>query len=357
MRMARSGAVLLSLCVCSQPARAQDPVRFSGLFYLAYEQGEAGGADFAGFTINRAYFTARTGIVPRLSGRITMDAHQDGTGDMKVRLKYVYAEYDFGDLGPLHHLGLEGGLVHMVWLDFEEHVDLYRMRDPMFVERSGLFNSADFGLTLTGDLGPPLGEEYTSQVGDHYAGRHGSFAIGIYNGGGYHAVEENTDKTIEGRLTLRPLPDLLPGLQVSGLAILGKGNQAGARTDLPDFRTYDLFLSYQHRLGTLTAQYVTGEGNQRGTWTEPLDPTEATDYSGYSVFGEGRFGGFRVVAGFDHMERTPGVGNESFQRFHGGLGYDLGRQNILLIDLDRLDWDDAGRPDDTRVQVVMQAKF
>ena len=91
-------------------------------------------------------------ILPNLSGRITMDAHQDGEEDMEVRLKYAYGKYSLGDVGGITGLGLEGGIVHMVWLDFEEHINLYRMRDKMFVERSGMFNSADFGVTLTGGL-------------------------------------------------------------------------------------------------------------------------------------------------------------------------------------------------------------
>lgn len=362
MHKATTGTLITALLLLAAGAGAQQatpgPVRFSGLFYVAYQQGEAGGNDYAAFRLNRAYLTGQTAVLPHLSARITMDAHQDGEGDMEVRLKYLYAKYDFGDVGVVRGLGLEGGLVHMVWLDFEEHVDLYRMRDPMFVERTGLFNSADFGVTLAGDLGPSLGEDYTSTVNSHYAGRHGSFAIGVYNGGGYHAAEANTGKVVEGRLTLRPLPDRLPGLQVSGLAIFGQGNVPDGGAGAPDWRTYDVFLSYQHAMGTVTAQYVWGAGNQGGSWTEPLAPGDATDYNGYSVFGEGRIGnGFRLVGGFDHFERTPGPGNQSFQRLHGGVGYDLGHENILLLDVDSRNWDQAGRPTDTRFQVVMQAKF
>ena len=342
---------------------AQEPrVSFSGLFYLVYENGEEGGEDLSRFFINRGYLTARANVLPRLTARITFDTSQDlegdGRGDMKVRLKYAYAKYDFGNRGPFTGVGLEGGIVHMVWLDFEEHVDLYRMRDPMFMERSGMFNSADFGLTLSGGFGENLPGDYRERVSSSYAARHGSFALGLYNGAGYHGDERNQDKVLQGRLTFRPLPDVLPGLQLSGLAILGKGNAGGSEEDIPDWRVFNTFLSYQHERGTVTAQYAWGEGNQKGSWTEPGESGLANDYDGFSLFGEGRLGGgWLVIGGYDRFERTSGSADRGFQRVHGGIGYDLGSQNILLLDLDRREWEDSAIPNDTRVQVVMQVSF
>jgi hypothetical protein len=369
----RGFLLLVALLLSTAPqAKAQEAVpdsgtfspslRFEGLFYLNYETGEAGGADYSRFNVHRGYLTARVQILPKLSGRITLDTNQDRegdvTGDMQVRLKYIYAKYDFGNWGKLTGLGLEGGIVHMVWLDFEEHVNLYRMRDQMFMERSGMFNSADLGLTLTGGIGEDLPDEYKDEVSSHYASRWGSFAVGVYNGGGYHAVEENEDKVAQGRLTIRPLPDVVPGLQVSGLAIIGKGNRGGDPEEIPDWHAYNLMGSYQFPQGTVTAQYAWGMGNQRGSWREPAAPGEATDYDGYSVFGEYRFGPhWRLIGGYDDLQRTPGDADQSFTRVHGGVGYDFGGQNMLVFDVDRRNWDDADIETDTRFQVVMQVKF
>lgn len=221
-----------------------------------------------------------------------------------------------------------------------------------------MFNSADFGVTLTAGLGEDLPEEYQRNVSSSYAQRYGSMALGIYNGGGYHGDERNNNKVIQGRLTLRPLPDALPGFQVSGLGILGKGNQDGSDPEIPDWKVFNLFLSYQHARGALTAQFATGNGNQKGTWIEADDPSMASEFDGVSLFGEQRFAsGWRLVAGFDHLNRTPGPLDLSFNRVHGGIGYDLGSQNLLLFDLDHRNWEDDSRDDDTRFQVVMQVTF
>lgn len=352
-------AALFGLFLWPAAAATQEaPVRVTGLMYLKYEQGEAAGEDFSRFSVGRSYLTARASIMPRLSARITVDAHQDETGDYKARLKYAHLKYDVGAAGDaLTDLELEAGIAHMPWLGFEEHINLYRMRDKMFVERNGLFNSADLGVTVRGNLGGQVDEEFQRTVSDDFAGRYGSFEVGVYNGGGYHAEEVNRNKVVEGRLTVRPLPAVLPGLQVSGLAIVGKGNQPGTGDAVPDWNTYNLFVSYQHERATFTAQYVDGEGNQAGEYVQLTDPTDATDVSGYSFFGEGKFGPWRVIGGFDDFQREPGLVDRSLVRVHAGVGYVVTGGNVLLLSADRVDWDDPGLESDSRIQLVFQVKF
>lgn len=362
-------AVLAALAMpaaLATPASAQSPERvsFSGLFYLAYENGRESGEVYNQFIVNRAYFTTRADVLPRLTARLTLDTSRDmegdGEGDMKIRIKYAYARYDLGNAGPLTGLAVEGGITHTAWLAFEEQINRYRMRGPMFLERSGMFNSADFGLTLTGGLGESLPEEYQREVSSAFAARYGSFSLGLHNGGGYHAIEWNDNKVLQGRITLRPLPNPLPGLQVSGLAMSGKGNQPGPLDQIPDWRVLAAMASYQHRRGALSVQYTQGEGNQKGTWREPEMPHLATEFSGYSVFGEQRLGprsAWRLVAGHDRLERTPGSSNRSFRRTHAGIGYDLGSENILLLDFARRSWDEPSFLDDHRMQVVLQVKW
>jgi hypothetical protein len=355
-------ALAFLFLTATAPLSAQEvelpQVSFEGLFYLTYQMGENGGEDFSKFAVTRSYFTSKVKILPILDARITIDARQDDTGDMKARLKYAYGKFNFGDWGGLSKVNLEAGIVHMAWLDFEQKVNPYRMRDKMFMERSGLFNSADIGVTLAGGFGEDLSDEFKDEVNSSYPAKYGSWAVGVYNGGGYSAKEKNEDKTVQARLTVRPLPDALPGFQLSTLGILGEGNQEGEPDETPDYKVFNLTGSYQFPNGVVTAQYVTGEGNQKGSWFEEDDPSMAHEYDGYSFFGEYKIGPhWRLVGGYDDFDRTPEGRDLSFTRFHGGIGYDFGGRNLLLFDLDRRNWDDSDIEDDTRFQVVMQVKF
>lgn len=329
-------------------------ITFEGLHYLKYQAGQSedGAGNYNRFTVSRSYLTVKKKINGFISSRITLDAHQDDTGDITVRIKYVYADFKFPNFAFIHQPHLEFGLVHRPWLDFEEHINYYRMVDTMFMERAGIFNSADFGLTFAGYLGGLLNEEYQKTVNKKYPGRYGSFALGVYNGGGYHAEEENQNKSLEARLTLRPLPDYIPGLQVSGLFIGGKGNQAGSLDDIDDWMTYAVMLSYERRFFTLTGTYVTGYGNKSGSW-----PEEA-DYCGHSLFAEGKLDeNWRIIGRYDHFDPDTGIDNDGYDRFIGGVGYDFGHQNILIADYEVRDWEAGGQDSDSRFQLTLQIHY
>jgi len=261
----------------AQPALV--PVTIGGLWYLSAQHSTT---DVSRFTIKRGYINIETKVLPFMSARITPDVTQDASGDLKVRLKYAYAKFTTPDLGFITHPEIEVGVAHMPWLDFEEHVNLFRLQDTMFMERNNLFNSADIGVTFMALLGGPVAKAYQDTVSKAYPGRYGSFAFGVYNGGGYHAAEQNDDKAIEGRLTLRVLPALAPGLQVSYFGVRGRGNTPAA----PDWQVDALMASFESRFGVLAAQQVWATGNQRGSAVDA--DGQALDQDGWSVFGEAR---------------------------------------------------------------------
>jgi hypothetical protein len=206
-----------------------------------------------------------------------------------------------------------------------------------------------------------MDEAFRSLAGNKYGTRNGSFALGIYNGSGYHGDERNVEKTLEGRIAWRPLPNRLKGLQIAGLVIYGDGNQPEEGGAPPEWRTYNSFVSYHANRATMTAQYVRGRGNQRGTWVEADDPSDAIPFSGYSAFLEGKLGArkqWRLVGNYDWFERVSDAGeDDSFRYASASVGYDFGRRNILMLDLDRRWWRAPSRPDDRRVQLVMQLMF
>lgn len=347
----------------TQPPAAQEAsagtglprVKVGGLWYLSYQNGTSSGEDFSRFVIKRGYINIEAKINSYLSARITPDVVQRvEPGDVEVRLKYAYAKFaSTRDWGPITKPELEFGIVHMPWLDFEEHVNLYRMQDTMFMERVGLFNSADFGVTAMALLGGTMPEEYQNKVSSHYPGRRGSFAFGIYNGGGYHAAEVNYEKTLEGRVTLRPLPDRLPGLQFSYFGLDGQGNVA---EEGPDWRVNAIMASYQHELVVLTGQWMTATGNQRGGAVAPSG--EATDTGGWSVFAEAKLTpSWSLIGRVDWYDPDKALEDNLQRRYIAGVCYHLGGGNDLLLDYDRVEFETSGRSPDDRVQLTVQVKF
>jgi hypothetical protein len=301
-----------------------------GQWFLNYQAGKSGGRNFNRFGIDRGYINIRHTLNERWSGRITPDVTVDGSGDAKVRLKYAYADLELPDAGVLTSPHIEFGMVHRPWLDYEEHLNEYRSQGTMFLERNGLFNSADFGVTFFALLGGRVDETYQPEVSSAYPGRWGSFAVGLYNGGGYHAVENNENKSLEGRLSLRPLPDALPGLQLTYLGIIGDGNTPAG----PAWRVNTLFASLEGRAYVLTAQAYRGAGNSRGN---ALDGSGASlDQDGWSLFGEWKLHGpgMSLIGRYDRFNAGPDADDDKSERVIGGLAWHIQGSSMILFDYD-----------------------
>jgi hypothetical protein len=246
----------------------------------------------------------------------------------------------------------------MPWLDFEEHINYYRVQDKMFVERNGNFNSADFGATFGALLGGEMDEEYQKTVNKKYPGRYGSFAAGVYNGGGYHATEENENKVVEGRLTIRPVPDNLPGLQVSYFGIYGDGNKEDTETmSAPDWRFNLGQVSYEHQYVTLTGTYAAATGNQKGSFVD--ETGEAVDHGGYSVFGEFKIPEKKssIIARWDHYDPNNDVDDDENDRIILAYAYHLPMHSMFLVDVEHVTFADDSRDSDWRFQTTVQIHY
>ena len=247
------------------------------------------------WTLTRGYLTVTKEITPWLYARSTTDIFQDtANGSWLLREKYLYAELRPPNLGNvLTQNKAEIGLGHTPWHDFEETVYPYRCQGTIPIERAGVFSSADIGVNLRGNFGGQLAnaKELTGNPG--YDGRYGSWHVGVYNGSGYNSTETtNTpnstppgpgnyqNKVPEYRVTLRPLPDLLPGFQATYFGLYGKGNTSSANNFgapflnyFPDWIVNMGYLSYQNPWVILTAQMFWTKGNQAGNWTtQPTGP-------------------------------------------------------------------------------------
>ncbi len=280
------GIFLLSP-VLSQEASDQKPfiqnTSISGEWFLGYGYNDY--TDLNSFRLKRGYFTIKTRLNDRLSVRYTQDITTDlegsDMGNIEMRLKYLLMKVNLDDVLFFNNTYLEMGLVHRPWLEYEQNIMGYRVQGKMFSDRYKLLSSADFGITIAGLIGGEISEDYQERVSSYFPGRYGSFSFGVYNGGGYHALEQNNNKIIEGRLSLRPLPDHVPGIQFTYTFSWGKSNTA---TNMADYGLNIIHLSSVSDKHKLMLQYYRGIGGHADDYINQ----DGFSYrnTGYSFFAE-----------------------------------------------------------------------
>jgi hypothetical protein len=192
-------------------------IEFSGTHYLGFTTAEpetksSTKGRSSGFEMRRNYVQVKAFFNDKDYARVTMDTTKElssdtGTlpegGDLKtsqgggyadVFIKYAYLYLD----NVLPYTGVEAGIVHRPWIDYEEHNAWhYRSFNKVVLEEKStptesgvdLVNSADFGVNFKTKT-----EDFSSE-------------IGIFNGEGYHADkkagnQQNDSKmSVEWRLT------------------------------------------------------------------------------------------------------------------------------------------------------------
>ncbi len=312
--------------------KSKPETSFGYVWYLSY----LSNSDFSKFYMHRGYINIKTKFSSRISTRITPDVTQDkegdGEGDIEVRLKYAYMKFSLPGNSFFTKPAIEFGLVHKTWLDFEEHINYYRCQGTMFLERTHLFNSADFGISFFSLLGGEMDESYKKDVNNKYPGRYGSIAFGIYNGGGYHAPEKNNNKMIEGRITLRPLPDVIPGLQFSYYGVFGKGNLESE----PDWRINTAFVSFEEKRLVLTSTYFAAKGNSKGNALDQFG--NPLNQKGYSLFGELKSSCklFSIFGRYDYYEKNTGLEKNETKRTIAGVAYHFMGHHKAVLDYDTI---------------------
>ncbi len=328
-------------------------VSISTKWYVSYAAGQEDGESFNRTHVGRGYLTFKFKPVKWFESRVTMDTHQDDLGDWKVRLKYLYGRFKIPVETPVvTEPNIELGIAHGPWFDYEEHINGYRAEGKMFLERNSIFNSADLGFTIGGLLGEKLDDDYQKKVSKKYPGKYGSFAFGVYNGGGYHAAEQNEDKVIESRISLRPLGFVLPHWQVSHVLVHGKGNTP----EEPDWDLNAFLTSFEHQYFAVTAQLGFGEGNQKGDKLE--DDGGAMDLFGYSFFGEVKLPWIQssLIGRYDYFDWGTDGGKSPTRRIIGGHAFHFLPHNFILASVDFVDHGDAGIPNDQQAKLTLQIK-
>lgn len=304
--------------------------------FLGYRYFMEGNDHFNEFTVKRGYINFQKSLNKYLSGRITpdltVDQEGDGEGDLEMRLKYCYMELkDDGNYWIFSNPRVVVGEVFTPWVDFEEKINLYRVVGSHFLDKASIVSSADFGITSTALIGGKLDSNYQKEVNNSYPGRYGSLAFGVYNGGGYHALEKNNNKTLQWRLTIRPLPEVLTGFQISYTGAHGKGN-----TDLyPDWNFNAGVMSYENKFFTLTGQYFKGVGNHEGSIADVNGKSYNVD--GYSAFAELKF--FKkklsLFGRYDYMNTDKITEKVKSTQEVIGISYHIYGKNQVVLDFNR----------------------
>ena len=321
------------------PADEQRDPRIDGVWYIKYVHEDVHQRpdqpdrpqDFSRFEVQRGYVTFRTRIAERIRARVTsdisVDQEGDGAGDIELRLKYGYVEIETASFLGLHTTRFRAGVIPTPWLDFEQSVNDFRLQGPMFLNRERVFISADYGIGYHANLGARLDEDYRTRVNRRDAGRRGSFALGVFNGGGYNEIERNENTVFQARLSLRPLPDVVPGLQISGGYGSGRGNTARA----PEYRARVLMLSHESTRGVITLTAYDGVGDIRGATVD--ENGEALDQTAVSAFGELRFlRDYSLIGRFDRLTTETHEGDHDLERWIVGVAWRVAPGGQLLVD-------------------------
>lgn len=327
-------------------------LKLGGEAFVTYMNGETGLKDdqtrsFNEFRLTRGYVTVEKEIQSWLGARATMDVRQDDTGDYKERLKYYYGWVKPEDVGLFTQMKSEIGMGHMPWLDFEESINPYRAEGTMAIERAGIYNSADLGVSLGGNFGGKLENAKETVGSEKYSGRFGSWHVGVFNGPGYATTEKNNNKVLEYRVTARPLPDVVPGLQLSYFGLYGEGNTPVPNTtnEFPDYKVNLGMLSYQNPMVIFTGQYFMTNGNNSGSLVDASG--DALKTAGYSLFGNVKLPvlnkKFSVFARYDHADADEDedvADNSAYSLYIAGVAWDIYKGNMLLLAYELTDYEE-----------------
>jgi len=330
-----------------------DKFKFSGLTYIGYRYNDTkeGETSVAGtnyndstsqFEIRRAYFQLKAYLLddPKSYYRVTFDVHQDnkvdttgnGTtdGDMLLRVKYAYLYLD----NILPATGVEIGIAHRPWHDYEEHNAWYfRNISKVLVEQKNgadLSNSADFGFNF----------KTRTQYFDS--------EFGVFNGEGYHAIQASKGVSFEWRTTLHLLgvsgKDKQNTKTYFDASFFGQYNQehksdTSASNGFDDLVFAGLHTVYNQPSFLLSAQYVYSDDTAKDSSYVSVQAG-----SGYSANAEYRFGGekeFRVLGRYDRWTKdyidSDSRDNKANDTYIAGFAWDQNRNVEWVANVDVTD--------------------
>jgi len=329
----------------------------SGQWFLKYQTGEKNGTAFSHFLITRGYITINKKLTKNISGRITpdisVDKEGDGKGDVEMRLKYCYIQFRLHDFAFFSIPTVRFGIIHNPWLQYEQKINRYRVQGTMYLQRYKVINSADAGFVFSSNFGGELKKNFMKKHGISNNGKYGSIAIGVFNGAGYHGIENNKNKTIEGRISIRPFFTFLPGLQLSYIGAYGKGNTEFE----PSWKLNASFVAFEHKYFTVTGTYYQGLGNTFGSFVDESD--NSTDQTGFSIFSDLKLsdGKLSLFCRYDNFEFENILKSQSNERTIIGIAHHFYKKSKLLLVYDALSYPYSDKKKDSVFEFAVEVNF
>jgi len=301
---------------------------FIGYAYTDYESGKYDNntinrpADKSEFQVRRAYFQLKAYLLddPKSYYRVTLDTHNDG-GSWDMRMKYAYVYLN----NILPSTGVELGLVHRPWHDYEEHNAWYfRNIEKVFTEIGNgahLSNSADLGFNLKTKT-----KYFDSE-------------IGVFNGEGYHEAQNSDGVSVEWRATGHILGENGKDKQTKktywDVSFFGQYNMKHKTVFYDGDNHYeDLVFGGLHTVFNTPSFLVAAQ------YIQSLDTRDGAGVSsqaglGYSINGEFRFGSekeFRVLGRYDSWtaEKESGIKELEKITYLGGVAWEQSK-NIQWV--------------------------
>ncbi len=298
-------------------------LKVGGKAYIHWDYDMQNAGEHNEFKITRNYLELRGYFNERDYFRATLDVKQDSDvdgGSYVARLKYAYVY--FSDVLP--HTGVELGLVHRPWIDWEEHHGwLHRDLEETLIENkrgAHLINSADFGINFKGKYGIA------------------SWEVGLFNGEGYHAEENSKHfgKSVEARLSF----NLIKGFTLSGHTV----HSFDHKGEDFDRHIYQVHAVYNSPYFLIAVQYILDNDD----YYSKDDVTQ----KGYSINGDLKLEsliGYNlgVLGRYDHWDPDDDTSNDERDHYVVGLFYKYSSHVKFTLAGDKLiadtnsDMDDA----------------
>lgn len=311
-------------------------IEFSGTHYFGFTSSnpkytDSTTSDSAGFELRRNYLQTKAYFNDTDFFRITLDSTKE-LGDNKTTYANMYVKYAYLYLNEiLPSTGVEIGIAHRPWIDYEEHNSwFYRSIDKVALESKASGNDYGPDLINSADLGFNIKTKTDSF----------SSEIGVFNGEGYHSdkaannQQNSKDLSLEWRLTGNLIgngsgkkTDTYLNLSTYGLI---SNNHKDNNVIVGDSGEYNrnfegIHIVYNQPEFLLAGQYYRGKDDFS-------DNRLDIDFYGYSFNGEYRpFDKWTLIGRYDYSKKkTEDLIKDDTSKIEYGLAYQFNK-NISFI--------------------------